>query len=84
MIRWELVTGAPVRAGDITVTPQAHALTVRLGRAGLVWNRPAAVLIERDGRVERKRILDVTRIAQLALLGLGLMFAIIALRGKRA
>ncbi len=84
MIQWELVSGEPVRAGDVTVTPQARALSVRLGRIGLVWNRPVAILVERDGQVERKRILDVTRIAQLGLLGLGLVFAAIALRGKRA
>ncbi len=83
MIQWELVSGAPVKAQNLTVTPQARVLALRWGPAGFVWSRPVAVLVEQEGRVERRRIPDVTRIAQLGLVGLGLLFAAIAF-SKRA
>jgi hypothetical protein len=37
---------------------------------GFVWNRPTAVLVERDGQAHRIRIVDVTRILQVGLLAL--------------
>jgi hypothetical protein len=66
------VPAEPVTVGDVTVTPRARALVVRLPRGGFVWNRPSAVLVERAGEVRRIRVWDVTRILQLGLLGLGL------------
>jgi hypothetical protein len=63
------VTGSPVRVGDITVTPQSRALIVRLRFGGLVWRRPTAVLVERAGQTSRIPIVDVTRVVQLAPLG---------------
>ncbi len=78
MIQWELISGEPVKTGDVSVTPQARVLAMRWGPMGFVWSRPVAVLVERDGQVERRRIPDVTRLVQLGLFGLGLAFAAIA------
>jgi hypothetical protein len=72
LFQWQTSPGEPVRHGDITVTPLAQAITVRLpsawGGAGFVWNRPVAILIEEYGQTRRLPIIDVTRFAQLALL----------------
>jgi hypothetical protein len=65
----------PVTVDGITVTPQSRALVVRLPQGGFVWNRPTAVLVERDGRVRRIPIVDVTRILQLCLLALAVLTA---------
>ncbi len=74
--------GSPVRVGDTTVTPVSQALVLRtpwLGRGGsgaaatFVWNRPVAVLVERAGRVERRPIVDVTRILVWTILAAGLL-----------
>ena len=65
----------PVTVGDITVTPQSKALIVRLSKGGFVWNRPTAVLVERDGRARRIPIVDITRILQVGLLGLAVLAA---------
>ncbi|MEW5989331.1 MAG: hypothetical protein AB1791_22110 [Chloroflexota bacterium] len=73
-IQWQAVAGDPVRVGDIVITLQAQALAIRLPFAGLVWNRPLAVLVERDGRQERIPIVNVTRLAQIALLALAVVF----------
>ncbi len=67
-------TGDPITAGGVTVRPQSQALVVRWGEhGGLVWNRPLAVLVERAGQTERIPIMDVTRLAQLSLLGASLL-----------
>jgi hypothetical protein len=71
--------GQPVIAGDTVVTPQFQALIVRLPIGGFVWNRPTAVLVERDGQTERLPIRDITRIAQLSLLGFSLVLSIVSL-----
>ena len=65
----------PVTVDDVTVTPRSRALVVRLPWGGLVWNRPTAVLVERDGRVRRIPIVDVTRILQAGLMGLVVLAA---------
>jgi hypothetical protein len=77
MIQWRTVSGDPVTVGDVVVTPQSQALTVRWPFGGFVWNRPVAVLVERSEtrRVERIPVMDVTRIVQLALLGFSLVFS---------
>jgi hypothetical protein len=76
-IAWAQEASAePVTVGDVTVTPRARALVVRLPRGGFVWNRPTAALVERAGQVRRIPVVDVTRILQLGLLGLGLAIAV--------
>jgi hypothetical protein len=65
----------PVTMDDITMTPRSKALVVRLPKGGLVWNRPTAVLVERDGQIRRIPIVDVTRILQVGLLGLAMLMA---------
>jgi hypothetical protein len=69
MVSVRTSSAAPVRAGGVTVTPLARSLAVRLPfGAGFVWNRPRALLVEREGRVERVRVVDVTRAVQLGIL----------------
>ncbi len=78
IVKWQTVSGAAVTVGDVTVVPQSQALTLRWGRfGGLVWNRPAAILVERGGQTERIPILDVTRAVQVGLLGFCLSFCMI-------
>jgi hypothetical protein len=65
----------PVTAHGITVTPRSRALVVRSAKGGLVWNRPTAVLVERDGQVRRIPIRDLTRILQVGLLAVTVLAA---------
>lgn len=73
----------PVTVDGVTVTPRSRTLVVRLPKGGFVWNRPTAVLVEQDGRVRRIPIIDVTRVAQMGLLGLALLTAGASLRRAR-
>ena len=77
IFQWQTISGDPTTVGDVTVTPQSQALTIRWPYGGVVWNRPTAVLVERDEQTERIPIVDVTRTAQLSLLGLSLAFSVI-------
>jgi hypothetical protein len=43
----------------------------------MVWNRPAAVLVERDDLTQRIPIVDVTRVMQIVLFGLVFSFSVI-------
>ncbi len=77
IVQWQTVSGNPVTMGDVSVTPQSQALTVRLPFGGFVWNRPVAVWVEhgKSHHVERIPVVDVTRIIQLGLLGFSLFFS---------
>jgi hypothetical protein len=66
-LEFRTISGPTHVAGDIRVTPEARVVQVRLPFGAFVWNRPSAVVIERGGRVERRRVIDVTRLAQVAL-----------------
>ena len=67
--------GETIQAGENKVTPFSQAIKLVLPRpmGGLVWNRPVSVLVQGlDGSEEVLPVKDITRIAQLALLGVGL------------
>ena len=75
-VRRQTKLGDKITIGDITVTPQSQAFIIRWPYGGWVWNRPVAVLVEQGGQTKRIPIVDVTRLAQLGLLGLSLVFMI--------
>jgi hypothetical protein len=75
----QTVSGHPVTVESVTVTPQSQALIVRLPIGGFVWNRPTAILVERDETAKRFPIVDITRILQLWLLGFSLVLSIVSL-----
>jgi hypothetical protein len=73
----------PLTVGDVTVTPRSRALVVRWPKGGFVWNRPTAVLVERDGQARRIPIVDVTRSLQVGLLAVAAVAAGASLLGLR-
>ncbi len=76
-IRLENTSAEPIVVGDTRLTPQAQAFSVRFPFGGFVWNRPTAVLVERDDVTQRIPIVNVTRAAQIAVFGLVLTFSVI-------
>ena len=85
LIRLENQSGQPVKQGDFTITPIMQTFQVKIpdipgGYFGgaLTWNRPMAVEVENsDGEVEILPIIDVTRVALLAMLGGSLLCGLI-------
>ncbi|HHX45197.1 MAG TPA: hypothetical protein GX714_14600 [Chloroflexi bacterium] len=78
VFRYALVEGAPVSAGETRVTPQARVLEVHWPSGGLVWNRPVAVIVERNGQMVRRPIVDATRLVQAMLGALAMVFSMAA------
>jgi hypothetical protein len=86
-IRFENTSAEPIIVGDTRITPQAQTFSLRFPFGGFVWNRPTAVLVERDDGTQRIPIVDVTRVVQIVLFGLVLTISVIitlfALRQRR-
>lgn len=76
-LQQQTISGNKSKIGNKVVTPQSQSITLRWPYGGLVWNRPAAVLVEQDNQTTRIPIIDITRILVWGLLGLGLFFAIV-------
>lgn len=70
VFEWQNRSGRPITASGFTVTPQSQALVGRWPHFGFVWNRPAAVVVERLGQTQRIPIYDLTRIMQWGLLAI--------------
>lgn len=85
VIQLDTKSAPPITVGDTSLTPQSRVLTVRLPFFGFVWNRPVAILVEKNGQTERIPIVDVTRVATLALAGFGFILGLasIATRSRR-
>lgn len=81
-VQYKLETGSPITIEETTLTPQSQVLSVRWPNGGWVWNRPVAILAEKDGESQRHAIIDVTRYAQFGLIGVAFFFAILALVAK--
>lgn len=78
-IQTDSVVGETIEVGGVRVTPEARAVVLRLPFGGWVWNRPVAVLVERDGETRRVPIHDPVHIAR-AVTGLALaLFATLSL-----
>ncbi len=75
-VQWQTVSGEKVSVAGASLTPQSQFLSIRLPFGGWVWNRPVAVLVERDGQVERIPVVDVTRLALLGLAGVATIFSV--------
>ncbi len=76
----ETLPGGTIQSGPNKITPFSQAVKLMLpgSRGGLIWNRPVSVLVQgTDGSENVLPVVDVTRIAQLALLGVGLAFGIL-------
>ena len=86
-IRLENTSAEPIVVGDTRITPQAQAFSVRFPFGGFVWNRPTAVLVERDDVTQRIPLQDVTRVAQVVMLGLvvtiSVIITLLAMRQRR-
>ncbi len=73
LVQWHKASGQSVVVHDLTLTPQSQALIVRFPWGAYVWHRPTAIQVEWNGRVEQLPIVDLTRIIQLGLVGLGVV-----------
>ena len=76
----ETLPSESIQTGPNKITPFSQAVKLMLpgSRGGLIWNRPYSVLVQGDdGSEQVLPVVDVTRIAQLILIGIGLAFGIL-------
>lgn len=76
---YETSEGRPIKHKNLVVTPVSRVLTIRIPFWGYVWNRPVGVHVENGGSTIQVAIVDVTLLAQLGLLSLGLAASIVGL-----
>jgi hypothetical protein len=76
MVRRQTIASRPVTVGSVTVTPLSRVLTLRTPIGGVAWNRPVAVIVEQEGRVECHPIRDITRVLQLGVMGISVLISI--------
>jgi hypothetical protein len=72
-IKYQTFSGDPVTNGDTVITPISSALSISLPFFGFVWNRPSVLIVESKDGTQKVPIIDVTRVAQLGLLGTGFL-----------
>lgn len=73
LVQRQKVSGRSLSVNDFTLTPQSRVLIVRFPWSAFIWQRPTAMLIERNGQVKHLPIVDLTRSIQLGLCGLGVV-----------
>ena len=75
-IHIETKTGEPISVSGAEIIPVARSVRIQVDGfpVGLIWNRPVAVLARTsDGAEISIPVHDVTRRAEVALLGVGLV-----------
>lgn len=76
-------TGSSTQVGAFQITPQSQSISFHYPFGGFVYNRPLAVIVERDGTVDRIPIVDVTLLILASLAGFSLFFSML-LAGQAA
>ncbi len=82
----EIRSGEPIQVGDYELTPQTQVWSIRLPaqKAGLIWNRPKAVIVRTsDGQESSLPVIDVTRLVIWSMLAGGIFGAILISLSKR-
>jgi len=77
-LQWQKVSGSSIVLHDRMLTPQSQVLIIRFSWGAWAWNRPATMLVERNGQVDYLPIVDRTRRIQQWLFGLGLVISIVS------
>jgi hypothetical protein len=75
LVSYDNHVGDPIQVGDVKITPIARALHIQLPiiKGGFIWNRPASMVVQTgEGEEQVMPVVDVTRLAQVLLLGVGL------------
>lgn len=73
-VKVETCAGDPIQVGVSKIVPLAQVVRLQIPGwlGGVIWNRPVAVVVKSDEDDEQiVPVVDVTRAAQLAIIGLG-------------
>jgi hypothetical protein len=73
-IQLKTVQGTAVHTPHHTLIPESQAISLRFPYGGIVWQRPTAVLVQKNNQLHRYLIIDITRIVVWSFLGFSLLF----------
>jgi hypothetical protein len=82
----ENMAGSPIQAGALRIVPVSQSVRLHVPGlpGGLIWNRPVSVVVTTaDGQEQVLPIRDLTRIAQLTILGAAVMGTLLFWRASR-
>lgn len=65
------VSGEPIVSGDTVVTPISKVFSVRAPYIDFIWNRPTEIQIQKGDDSSTIPIVNVNRLAQMAIFGFG-------------
>jgi hypothetical protein len=71
MLHWRLIESPSVTECGVTATPLTRLAALRWPGGTLLWARPAGVIIQQGSSRRQVSILDLTRLFQLVILGVG-------------
>jgi hypothetical protein len=80
-IQAETRAGDPIEVGDRKIVPLAKVMRLQIPGwlGGAIWNRPVAVVVRRgDDEEQVIPVRDVTRLAQLTIVGSGFFVILMA------
>ena len=83
MLTIETQTGDSVTVGAMRLVPIARSVRLQLGRISLAWTRAIGVSARSGDQETKIPIRDLTRRLQLAILGAGLLGALLLKRAGR-
>lgn len=72
-LSWRTEYGTPFSVGGRRITPLAQVVIVRWPGGGLVWNRPAGIVVEERGATTSIPIHDPTRRWQIIMFAIALV-----------
>ncbi|HZT09153.1 MAG TPA: hypothetical protein VFC51_19190 [Chloroflexota bacterium] len=72
LLKIERTCGDTTIGGARRIGLESESLVISLPFARVVWCRPTAVTVTADGRVLRRLLVDVTRLAQVGVIVSGL------------
>ena len=84
-LRNEHRTGSPIQVGERSLIPHTHVIQVDMPfvQGGYILNRPTSVTVrEANGEEHRVTVPDVTRMVQIALIVMGLLWTIFLWRSN--
>lgn len=80
-VQAETHAGDPIEVGDSKIIPLAKVVKLQIPGwlGGVIWNRPVAVVVQTgDDEEQVVPVIDITRVAQLAIFGSGLFVVLMA------
>lgn len=76
LFEWRTIPNQPIEVGEITLTPYTKQLIIHWPTGVWLWQQPAFVLAQESNFVRYIRIINKTRLIQLSIVAIGILFGL--------